>query len=141
MHRALAPVLVWSVLYGQVAVGQSPLQVSTSQLAFGNKTELSNDTLGVWVTNTDTVTLNCRATCLPYYGAYPFRTSDTLFTLASGQSKRVVVSFNPIHNTFNNSELWISHSGRGGQIRVDLTGQGVYSNTYYSSTQNLEGEP
>jgi len=141
LHRALAPVLVWSVLYGQVAVGQSPLQVSTSQLAFGNKTELSNDTLGVWVTNTDTASLNCRATCLPYYGTTPFRTSDTLFTLAAGQSKRVIVSFNPIHNTFNNSELWISHSGRGGQIRVDLTGQGVYSNTYYSSTQNLEGEP
>ena len=57
LHRALVPVLVWSVLYGQGAVGQSPLQVSTNQLAYGNKTELSNDTLGLWVTNTDTVTL------------------------------------------------------------------------------------
>lgn len=141
LHRALAPVLVWSVLNGQGAAGQSPLQVSTNQLAYGNKTELSNDTLGLWVTNTDTVTLICRATCLPYYGSYPFRTLDTLFTLASGQSRRIVVSFKPIHNTLNNSELWISHTGRGGQIRVDLTGQGVYSNTYYNSTQNLEGEP
>lgn len=122
-------------------LGQSPLLVSASQLAFGNKTELSSDTLGVWVTNTDTLPLNCRATCLPYYGGNPFRTGDSVFVLPAGQSRRVVVSFNPLHNTLNNSELWISHSGRGGHARVDLTGQGVYSNTYYNSTQNLEGEP
>ncbi len=133
--------LVLNILSGKEGMGQSPLQVSINQLAFGNKTELSNDTLGIWVTNIDTVPLNCRATCLPYYGDYPFRTSDSLFTLAAGQNKRIIISFNPIHNTFNNSELWVSHSGLGGQIRVDLTGQGVYSNTYYNSTQNLEGEP
>jgi len=123
------------------SLGQSALQVSVTQLSFGNKTELSNDTLGVWVTNTDTLPLNCRATCLPYYGGNPFKTVDTLFSLGAGQSKRVVVTFNPIHNTLNNSELWISHSGRGGHAQVDLNGQGVYSNTYYNTTQNLEGEP
>lgn len=123
------------------SLAQSPLQVSVTQLSFGNKTELSNDTLGIWVTNSDTLPLTCRATCLPYYGGNPFKTADTVFTLSAGQSRRVIVSFTPVHNTLNNSELWVSHSGRGGHTRIDLTGQGVYSNTYYSTTQNLEGEP
>jgi hypothetical protein len=132
--------LVLAVIPQHRSLGQSPLQISVAQLSFGNKTELSFDTLGVWVTNTDTVLLNCRATCLPYYGGNPFRTADTVFALSAGQSKRVVISFTPFHNTLNNSELWISHSGRGGHARVDLTGQGVYSNIYYNPTQNLEGE-
>ena len=119
---------------------QNALSLSHSVLAFGNRTETSNDTLGFTVTNTDTANILCRARCLPYYGHLPFRTNDTLFGLAPGQSKRVVVSFKPRHNTWNNSELLLSHNGKGGTLRVDLTGQGVFSQAYYTSTQNLEGE-
>ena len=119
---------------------QNALSLSQSVLAFGNRTETSNDTLGFTVTNTDTANILCRARCLPYYGHLPFRTNDTLFGLAPGQSKRVVVSFKPRHNTWNNTELLLSHNGKGGTLRVDLTGQGVFSLAYYTSTQNLEGE-
>ena len=119
---------------------QNALSLSQSVLAFGNRTETSHDTLGFTVTNTDTASILCRARCLPYYGHLPFRTNDTLFGLAPGQSKRVVVSFKPRHNTWNNAELLLSHNGKGGTLRVDLTGQGVFSQAYYTSTQNLEGE-
>jgi len=138
---------VWAGLIALVAretLAQSnlppSLTVSANQVNFGNRNELSRDTLGLWVFNQDTATLTCRATCLPYYGSLPFATDDTLFSLAPGQSRRLTLRFTPVHNTLNNSECILTHSGRGGALRIDLSGQGVYSNTYYNSTQNLEGE-
>ena len=119
---------------------QNALSLSQNVLAFGNRTEISNDTLGFTVTNTDSLSVLCNLRCLPYYGHLPFKTNDSLFSLAPGQTKRVIVSFKPRHNTWNNSELLLSHNGKGGTLRVDLTGQGVYSQAYYASTQNLEGE-
>lgn len=130
--------MIWGLSPSVLA--QNSLSLSSHSLVFGNRNELASDTLGFEVTNNDSLTLQCRVRCLPFYGHYPFWTRDTLFSLVPGQSKRVVVSFQPRHNLANNSELLLSHNGQGGSLRVDLTGQGVYSLAYYSSTQNLEGE-
>jgi len=130
--------MVWGLASPLLA--QNSLSLSTHSLVFGNRNELGSDTLGLVVTNNDSLTLQCRVRCLPFYGHFPFRTQDTLFALTPGQTKRVVVSFQPRHNLANNAELLLSHNGQGGSLRVDLTGQGVYSQAYYSSTQNLEGE-
>lgn len=50
------------------------------------------------------------------------------------------VKFKPVHNIVNNGELLIINNGMRGPLRIDLRGQGHFSNPYYNSTENLSEE-
>lgn len=50
------------------------------------------------------------------------------------------VKFKPVHNILNNGELLVINNGMRGHLRIDLRGQGHFSNTYYNSTENLSEE-
>lgn len=52
----------------------------------------------------------------------------------------VEVFFQPIHNVFHNQELLVLPDNGLGGLTVDLRAQGRYSNSYYSTTENKEGE-
>ena len=62
---------------------------------------------------------------------------DSIFTLAVSASKTVWIKFSPMHNVAHNSEMVIFNNSHRGNVSVDLRGQGKYSKSYYSHTENL----
>ncbi len=120
------------------------LTVSPLQLDFGIVTEREIDSLPITITN-NTLTLADPINVegirfFKTYNNYPFYAKDTVFTLASGQSKTVQIYFKPKHNIQHNSELVVVNNSLSGPVSVDLLGQGKYSKTYYAATQNLSEE-
>jgi hypothetical protein len=117
------------------------LTVDQPQLSFGSVNELTSDSLPLVITNTSAspVTVNQ----LKFYNTYnstPFSANESNFTIAANGNKTIYVKFNPEHNIQHNSELIIKHTANSGYTSVDLIGQGTYSKTYYSATQNLAEE-
>jgi hypothetical protein len=124
------------------AVGSfaQPLQISDSQLDFGVTNELSASQRAFFVKNTQPVPVVVSG--FRWYNTYSapaFSAPVDSFTLAPGDSFQVEVSFLPRHNIVHNSEL-VLMAQPGGQVAIDLRGQGRYSKTYYSTTENLKQE-
>jgi endonuclease I len=118
-----------------------PLTADPSALAFGNTTETQRDSLALTLRNPHDFSVHI-SECRFYatYGEPAFAASMDTATLAPGQSLTIQVYFQPRHNIAHNSELLIQTSSPRGALRVDLRGQGVFSNGYYQSTQNLSEE-
>ncbi|MDX5442398.1 MAG: endonuclease, partial [Hymenobacteraceae bacterium] len=74
------------------------------------------------------------------YGAPAFSADQSRFTIANGATHTVQVTFTPQHNIAHNTEMVLETNSKGGNISIDLTGQGKYSKTYYNSTENLSEE-
>jgi hypothetical protein len=120
------------------AFGQS-LSVSPLQLNFGIVNELSLDSQQVTITNTTGYTVTVTGyRFYDTYGSKAFSTSAGLFTIPDGSSQSIWIRFRPRHNVAHNSELMILNSANRGALRVDLLGQGRYSNSYYANTENLD---
>lgn len=69
-----------------------------------------------------------------------YSVSQSTLTIPAFGTDSVEVFFQPIHNVFHNEELLVLPQNGLGGLTVDLRAQGRYSNTYYSSTENKEGE-
>lgn len=74
------------------------------------------------------------------YGNVVYTVSDTSFTLFPADTQEVEVSFLPEHNVLYNMYMVVKTNGGFGHLLIALNGQGVFSNPYYSSTQNLKEE-
>lgn len=117
------------------------LQVSPSQLVFGSVDELSVDSQQVWLTNNNTYPVKIYDYLFTkVYGAAAFSVNQQPYTLQSGASVGIWVRFYPSHNINHNCEMIIRTDGAKGDARVDLRGQGHYSNAYYDTTENLSEE-
>lgn len=117
------------------------LQTDQSQLNFGNVLETETDSLQLILSNPNAFDVTVSdIKFFQIYGNDVFSTSESNFTINSLGSHNIRVYFNPEHNITHNSEMLIETSGPGGDVSVDLIGQGKYSNTYYSSTENLSEE-
>lgn len=66
-----------------------------------------------------------------------FRIKDTAFTVAANTNKDIWVYFNPVHNINHFSYLMVLNNSRNQQLLVQLKGTGIYPETYYAATQNL----
>lgn len=117
------------------------IQTQPTALNFGNVTVGQKDSLSLTLSNSgnQSVTITNIKNYL-IYGDYPFTVSQTSLSLTPGASQSIWVYFEPEHNILNNSELVIQHNATSGNTAVDVRGQGVFGNAYYSSTQNLEEE-
>lgn len=114
------------------------LTVSQNQLNFGNTFENAPDSIQLTITNPGTAAVN--VTGMRFYklfGSNPFTVNDSVFTLAASASRNVWVKFSPLHNVAHNLELVILNSSHRGNVSVDLIGQGKYSKSYYTNTENL----
>ncbi|REJ80896.1 MAG: choice-of-anchor D domain-containing protein [Bacteroidetes bacterium] len=121
--------------------GQS-LTLNQTQLNFGSVFENSPDSLSLEVINNTGKNIN--VTGIRFYNTYSepaFSCSESSFFLADGTSRTVWIKFHPKHNVFHDSEMLIENDGLRGYVNVDLKGQGKYSDSYYSSTENLSEEP
>ena len=117
------------------------LQVWPSQLVFGSVDELSVDSQQVWLTNNNAYTVKVYDYLFTkVYGAAAFSVNAQQYNLAPGAAVGIWVRFYPSHNINHNCEMIIRTDGPKGDARVDLRGQGQYSNAYYDTTENLEEE-
>jgi hypothetical protein len=117
------------------------LQVWPSQLVFGSVDELSVDSQQVWLTNNNAYTVKVYDYLFTkVYGAAAFSVNPQQYSLAPGAAVGVWVRFYPSHNINHNCEMIIRTDGPKGDVRVDLRGQGHYSNAYYDTTENLSEE-
>ena len=117
------------------------LTVDQTQLNFGTVNEITPDSLQLTITNTSAIPITVNQ--IKFYNTYnttPFSVNESNFTIAANGNKTVWVKFSPQHNIMHNSEMIIKHTANSGYTRVDLMGQGTYSKTYYSSTENTSEE-
>lgn len=117
------------------------LTVDQTQLNFGTVNEITPDSLQLTITNTSATPITVNQ--IKFYNTYnttPFSVNESNFTIAANGNKTVWVKFSPQHNIMHNSEMIIKHTANSGYTRVDLMGQGTYSKTYYSSTENTSEE-
>jgi deoxyribonuclease-1 len=117
------------------------LTVSSQQLDFGNAFENAPDSLPLSVFNN--LGHNVSVTGIKFYNTYgspAFSASMDNFLIADGSSQLIWIKFSPRHNIFHNSEMVIENTSLRGYVRVDLIGQGKYSNSYYNATENLSEE-
>src|SRR5688572_30497530 len=114
------------------------LQANKTQLAFGNATEIAPVTQQVTLTNP--LNYSVKITGIKFFNIYgepAFSVSNSLpITLAAGGTQTITVTFSPLHNIAHNSEMVIETDSHGGNLSVDLTGQGKYSKNYYNNSEN-----
>lgn len=71
------------------------------------------------------------------FGHKPFFYTDSSFTVPVGDSASFWLYADIRHNIINKSVMVIHTNSPSGALKVELTAQGRYSNTYYNSTENL----
>lgn len=126
-----------------VILFQAKSQVLTANPAtvdFGVVNEITPDSVWVWIKNTTVEEINILSVVRidDNYGNMPFSVSPAVFSVLPLDSTGVWIKFKPVHNVKHESEIvFINNSGRGA-VRVDVKGQGRFSNSYYNSTENLE---
>lgn len=129
------------LLFCSIPTSAQVLSSSTNQVDFGQVNELNRDSIAIWIQNpssqevgiTDILFFNT-------FGEAAFETPTKTFSIAAKDSQLIKVYFKPRHNILHNSEMLILTDDHRGSLSLDLKGQGVYSKTYYASTQNKEGE-
>lgn len=118
-------------------------QLLFSNVQFGNVTTGKTDSVEVVLSSANGWPLNIKDINL--FGAAFFFKGDTAFQL-NGTSKSVWVYFSPKHNIQHSAQLivvsegWMNNRLNLVDYRISITGTGVYSDSYYSSTQNLSEE-
>lgn len=114
------------------------LNVSQNQLTFGNTFENAPDSLLISVTNPGSTAVEVSGIRFyKVYGSIPFSVRDSVFTLAPFASKSIWVKFSPLHNVAHNVEMVLLNNSHRGNVSVNILGQGKYSKTYYSHTENI----
>ncbi len=133
--------VLFALLFTANFVKAQTLQVSPLQLVFGSVDELSVDSQQVLLTNNNAYTVKVYDYLFTkVYGAAAFSVNPQQYSLAPGATVGVWVRFYPSHNINHNCEMIIRTDGPKGDARVDLRGQGRYSNAYYDTTENLSEE-
>jgi len=130
---------VRSLIGGGVSSGAA-LRLSVDSLLFNTTSENGLDSAIVTVFNDGGSSQACQVYNFNIYKSKAFWTNDSAFTLAANSSFQLKVYFKPQHNISNNSVLVIRSNNGKGAVAIRVKGQGSYSKTYYSSSQNLNGE-
>ncbi len=123
------------------------LQSSISAVTIGPTLETQTDSVSFWLRNvhtSQTISVTPQWFVLTY-GQLPFSVSQSTYNVAPNDSTQVWIRFKPRHNILQKAHLIfrVCPAGEcaGGDVRVAVTGQGRYSNTYYQSTENLSDKP
>lgn len=123
-------------------VAFSQLIVSPTNVDFGVVAENAPDSVELTIKNpynydiqvSDILTIDDN------YGNMPFSVSQNNFLVLAGDSAKVWLKCKPTHNIFHESEIVVVDNSFKGSTRVDVKAQGHYSNTYYTSTENLSNQ-
>lgn len=123
------------------------IQSSSSAMFIGPTFETQTDSVSCWLRNLhpiQTIIVTPEWHGLTY-GQQPFSVDQAQYGIPPQDSVRVWVRFRPRHNILQKSHLIfkVCSIGEcpGGHLRITVTGQGRYSNSYYQSTENLSDKP
>lgn len=136
LFTLLALLLIIQGTRGQI------IKATPGALMFRNTDENSAANRQVQIINTSPLPLSI--TDIDYfqtYDTYPFEPQDTAFFLGGNDTVSLTVEFHPDQNIDYSRILVIKTSNGTGHLVLPLSGQGTFSNSYYSSTRNLKEEP
>lgn len=129
------------VVSGRVrAEAAGTMRVEVDSLVFGNLVAGQRDSLGFWLYNEGSDSLRASVRTFEVFGHKSFYTADSNMLVAPGDSLRVWVYYQPVHNILNKSVLYVDARTGNGPLVIALKGQCTYSNTYYNATQGLSGQ-
>ncbi|TAE49637.1 MAG: T9SS C-terminal target domain-containing protein [Bacteroidetes bacterium] len=113
----------------------------TPELEFGVVNELTPDSLTIKLFHAGTDTIRVKEVLrFGPYGTLPFTVALGDSLVLPGDTTRFWVIFSPQHNIRHESELILRTDSHRGSLRIHVGGQGRYSKTYYSTTENLSEE-
>lgn len=107
------------------------LQTDSQAVRFYNNTPFAVTVFSPYVTTT--------------YGQAAFHVSPDSFVVQPTDSQTIMLYFHPRHNIYHDAEMIFRTLSDGdnsyaGEIRLNLKGQGKFSNPYYNTTENLSEE-
>lgn len=127
------------VLLGPQISAQSLLQPAPA--AFGPVVTGTRDSLEVVLTNTTSQTAYWSDyTVAERYGNRVFRPAQTQGMVPPNGSALIKIYFEPEHNIAYAQALTVHFDSGFGALNIPLSGQGVYAQSEWSSTQNLSEE-
>ena len=131
-----------AAFFGISGLQAQTLQTNKTQLAFGNATEIAPVTQQITISNPLSYAVNVKnIRFFTIYGEPAFSVSNAFpINIAAGGSQTVTVTFSPLHNIAHNTEMVIETDSHGGDLSVDLVGQGKYSKAYYNNSENKSEE-
>ncbi|MBK0402162.1 endonuclease [Adhaeribacter sp. BT258] len=131
-----------AAFFGISGLQAQTLQTNKTQLAFGNATEIAPVTQQITLSNPLNYAVNVKnIRFFTIYGEPAFSVSNTFpINIPAGGTQTLTVTFSPLHNIAHNTEMVIETDSHGGDLAVDLTGQGKYSKTYYNNSENKSEE-
>lgn len=123
-------------------VAFSQLIVSPANVDFGVVAENAPDSVELTIKNPYNYDIQVSniLTIDDNYGNMPFSLSQNNLLILAGDSAKVWLKCQPTHNIFHESEIVIVDNSFKGSTRVDVKAQGHFSNTYYTSTENLSDQ-
>lgn len=111
---------------------QAQIAISSSQLAMGDVTIGTQSSMTTQLTNNSSESIAIDAVVI-FNTDYTSTISDVV--MGPSETSTIEVFFEPTQNLNRNSEAIILLSN-GNEIRIDITGNGRYADTYYSATFN-----
>lgn len=133
--------LVFSLLIVLCEVQAQALVPLDTLVQFTNTDELQANTEVVRLYNPNSYPIDIEGVDrFRFYGDKIFSVSDSIFTVMPGDTFSLNVSFSPEHNLLHQQALVFKSPSGFGHTVLGLEGQGVYSKSYYASTQNKEQE-
>ncbi len=122
-------------VYGQAQMGFFP-----SNINFTQTSETQKDSVLVTLQNFLPFDLDVLEV-VPFekYDDYAFSVSESIFKITANSTKQIWLYFKPNQNIFYEQILVFKTDSRG-SFSLAVKGQGTFSNSYYSSTQNKTEE-
>ena len=132
-----------AAFFGISGLQAQTLQTNKTQLAFGNATEIAPVTQQITISNPLNYAVNIKnIRFFNIYGEPAFSVSNSFpMNIPANGSQTLTVTFSPLHNIAHNTEMVIETDSHGGDLSVDLVGQGKYSKAYYNNSENKSEEP
>jgi len=142
VRRPILGALLLSIFAAPVQLCAQTLSADLSEIQFGSLQE-GDPTAQVQVKLMNPLDVEVEVNDLLFtdlYGHVPFSGPSTPFTIPAGGEVSVMLYCDPVHNIEQNGQvIFLNNSGRGA-LTIDLSGQYAYGQSYYSSTQNQNGD-
>ena len=118
----------------------SQFRIIPNVVVFGNVDETQKDSIQVTIYNDLPYDLKVNGV-VPFdlYDTYAFSTFPAVFTVPAYSGAPVWVYFSPDQN-MQYEQILVFQTESRGALTLSVKGQGVFSNTYYSSTKNKTEE-
>lgn len=130
-----------ALLLGATGTFAQSLSVTPSTVNFGFVTELTPDSVQVWLHNhtPNSVSLDVQMSTA-FYGDRAFDIHASSQTISAYDSVSAWIVFHPNHNIDYSGQIVLGSNGAAGAVAIDVGAHGRFSKSYYTSTEDLSEE-